>query len=65
MNWIFKFILLPLLISIPSFSNVLGDMQTFVPNTDGLDFITVHTTRPLYSDYLVLSQYLNFAKNQP
>lgn len=44
-------------------ANVLGDMQTFVPNTDGLDFITVHTTRPLYSEYMVLSQYLNFAKD--
>lgn len=46
-----------------SHSNVLGDMQTFVPNTDGLDFITVHSSRPLYEDYLVLSQYLNFAKD--
>jgi OmpA-OmpF porin, OOP family len=63
MNWLFKFILLPLLISTKVFSNVLGDMQTFVPNTDGLDFITVHTSRPMYSDYLVLSQYLNFAKD--
>lgn len=63
MNWFFKFILLPLMISTNAFSNVLGDMQTFVPNTDGLDFITVHTSRPLYGDYLVLSQYLNFAKD--
>ena len=44
-------------------ANVLGDMQTFVPNTDGLDFITVHSSRPMYEDYLVLSQYLNFAKD--
>lgn len=63
MNWLFKFILLLLLISAKVFSNVLGDMQTFVPNTDGLDFITVHTSRPMYSDHLVLSQYLNFAKD--
>ncbi|MBL7546044.1 MAG: OmpA family protein [Bdellovibrionaceae bacterium] len=63
MNWFFKFILLPLLISTQAFPNVLGDMQTFVPNTDGLDFITVHTSRPLYGDYLVLSQYVNFAKD--
>lgn len=62
-KWIFRFILLPLLISTQAFPNVLGDMQTFVPNTDGLDFITVHTSRPLYGDYLVLSQYLNFAKD--
>lgn len=46
-----------------SLANVLGDMQTFVPNTDGLDFITVHSSRPLYEDYMVLSQYLNFAKD--
>lgn len=63
MNWIFKFILFPLLLCTNVYSNVLGDMQTFVPNTDGLDFITVHSTRPLYSDYLVLSQYLNYAKD--
>ncbi len=62
-KWVLKFILLPLLISTQAFPNVLGDMQTFVPNTDGLDFITVHTSRPLYGDYLVLSQYLNFAKD--
>ena len=63
MKWFLKFLLLPLLISTNVFSNVLGDMQTFVPNSDGLDFITVHTSRPMYSDYLVLSQYLNFAKD--
>lgn len=62
-KWIFKFILVPLLISSQAFPGVLGDMQTFVPNTDGLDFITVHTSRPMYSDYIVLSQYLNFAKD--
>mgnify|MGYP000958490865 FL=1 len=62
-KWILKLIVLPLLISTQAFPNVLGDMQTFVPNTDGLDFITVHTSRPLYGDYLVLSQYLNFAKD--
>jgi outer membrane protein OmpA-like peptidoglycan-associated protein len=58
-----KKVLLALLFSLPSFANVLGDMQTFVPNTDGLDFITVHSTRPMYENYLVLSQYLNFAKD--
>lgn len=62
-KWFFKIILLPLLISMHAFPSVLGDMQTFVPNTDGLDFITVHSSRPLYGDYLVLSQYLNFAKD--
>lgn len=62
-KWVLKFILLPLLVATHAFPNVLGDMQTFVPNTDGLDFITVHTSRPLYSEYLVLSQYLNFAKD--
>ncbi len=63
MNWLLKLILLPLVISTSVFANVLGDMQTFVPNTDGLDFVTVHSSRPMYSDYLVLSQYLNFAKD--
>lgn len=44
-------------------ANVLGDMQTFVPNTDNIDFITVHSSKPMYQDYIVLSQYLNFAKD--
>lgn len=62
-NFFIKIITSFILTSHLCWSNVLGDMQTFVPNTDGLDFITVHSSRPLYEDYLVLSQYLNFAKD--
>ncbi len=45
------------------FANVLGDMQTFSPNTDGLDFITVHTARPLPQGFIAFSNYLNYAKD--
>lgn len=44
-------------------ANVLGEMQTFAPNTDGLDFITVHSARPLNEGYFAFSNYLNFAKD--
>ncbi len=44
-------------------ANVLGEMQTFAPNTDGLDFITVHSARPLNDGYFAFSNYLNFAKD--
>lgn len=46
-----------------SYGNVLGDMQTFSPNTDGLDFITVHSARPLPEGYFAFSNYLNYAKD--
>lgn len=53
-----------LLLGCPSvFANVLGDMQTFSPNTDGLDFITVHTARPLPKGFFAFSNYLNYAKD--
>lgn len=55
--------LLLCLASVPAHSNVLGDMQTFQPNTDGLDFITVHTARPLPKGFFVFSNYLNYAKD--
>lgn len=42
--------------------NVLGDMQTFAPNTDGLDFITVHTGRPLKQGWWAFSNYVNYAR---
>lgn len=44
-------------------ANVLGEMETFAPNTDGLDFITVHTARPLEKNYFAFSNYLNYAKD--
>lgn len=56
-------ILLSILFPLNSMANVLGDMQTFSPNTDGLDFITVHTARPLDKDFWVFSNYLNYAKD--
>jgi outer membrane protein OmpA-like peptidoglycan-associated protein len=52
-----------MLASFRAYSNVLGDMQTFQPNTDGLDFITVHTARPLPQGFFVFSNYLNYAKD--
>lgn len=59
------YLLLPLLLSasLRTQANVLGDMQTFQPNTDGLDFITVHTARPLPEGFVVFSNYLNYAKD--
>lgn len=51
------------LFATPTFANVLGDMQTFSPNTDGLDFITVHTARPLPKGFFAFSNYLNYAKD--
>ncbi|MCB9072724.1 MAG: OmpA family protein [Bdellovibrionaceae bacterium] len=44
-------------------ANVLGDMQTFSSNTDGLDFITVHSARPLQKGYLGLNTHITYAKN--
>lgn len=58
-----KSILLALCLSSTAQANVLGDMQTFSPNTDGLDFITVHSARPLPKDFWVFSNYLNYAKD--
>lgn len=55
--------LLSLLFPLSAMANVLGDMQTFSPNTDGLDFISVHSARPLPQGYFVFSNYLNFAKD--
>lgn len=51
--------LLPVSVS----ANVLGDMQTFAPNTDGRDFITVHTGRPLDKGWWAFSNYANYARN--
>lgn len=48
---------------LPTFANVLGDMQTFSPNTDGLDFISVHSSRIPTKGYLVLSGHLTYARN--
>ncbi len=47
----------------PCFANVLGDMQTFAPNTDGLDFITVHSARSLNEGHFAFSNYINMAKD--
>ena len=50
-------------ISLSAHANVLGDMQTFAPNTDGLDFITVHSARALNEGHFAFSNYLNYAKD--
>lgn len=52
-----------LLLSSSARANVLGDMQTFAPNTDGLDFITVHSARSLNEGHFAFSNYLNIAKD--
>ncbi len=57
------FLILATLLSQSTYANVLGDMQTFSPNTDGLDFVTVHTARPLPVKYWVFSNYLNYAQD--
>ena len=57
-----SWILLCLLTS-TAHANVLGDMQTFAPNSDGLDFITIHTSRPLNKGYFALGGHLSFAKD--
>jgi outer membrane protein OmpA-like peptidoglycan-associated protein len=44
-------------------ANVLGDMQTFVPNTDGLDFITVHSSRPLNQGFFAVGGHFSYARN--
>ena len=44
-------------------ANVLGDMQTFAPNTDGLDFVTVHTSRPLNKGFFAFGGHFSYAKD--
>lgn len=44
-------------------ANVLGDMQTFVPNTDGLDFISVHSSRPLTKGFFAFGGHFSYAKD--
>lgn len=52
-----------LLLAQNTLANVLGDMQTFSSNTDGLDFITVHSARPLSKGYLGINSHITYAKN--
>ncbi len=60
----FKYLLISFLALSPfAKANVLGEMQTFAPNTDGLDFITVHSARPLNKGFFAFSNYLNYAKD--
>jgi OmpA-OmpF porin, OOP family len=54
---------LSLVISQLTFANVLGDMQTFAPSSDGQDFITVHSARPLKKKFWAFSGYFNYAKD--
>jgi OmpA-OmpF porin, OOP family len=44
-------------------ANVLGDFQTFAPNTDGLDFVTVHSSRPLTQRYFSFGGHFSYAKD--
>jgi outer membrane protein OmpA-like peptidoglycan-associated protein len=52
-----------LFVSLNARANVLGEMQTFAPNTDGLDFITVHSARALNEGHFAFSNYFNYAKD--
>lgn len=57
-------LVLPLfLIASLSRANVLGDFQTFAPNTDGLDFVTVHTSRGLTKGFLSVGAHFSVAKD--
>lgn len=56
-------LILLMAMSIQSHANVLGDMQTFVPNTDGLDFITVHSSRPLNEGFFAVGGHFSYAKD--
>ncbi len=38
-------------------------METFAPNSDGLDFITVHTSRPLNKGYFALGGHFSYARD--
>ena len=53
-----------LLLPTSSRGNIVGtDAQNFVPTTDGLDFVTVHSSRTLAPGILNTGAYLNYAKN--
>ena len=51
------------LISTQISANVLGDFQTFVPNTDGLFFITVDSAQTLKKNTINGNAYLSYAKD--
>ena len=51
------------LVSTQISANVLGDFQTFVPNTDGLFFITVDSAQTLKKNTIVGNAYLSYAKD--
>ncbi len=55
--------LVGLLFSVHIFANVLGDFQTFVPNTDGLFFVTVDSGQTLKKNTIVGNAYLSYAKD--
>jgi outer membrane protein OmpA-like peptidoglycan-associated protein len=47
-----------------AWANVLGtDAQNFVPTTDGIDFVTVHSSETLRPGYLNFGFFLNYATN--
>ncbi|MFN3454015.1 MAG: OmpA family protein [Pseudobdellovibrio sp.] len=52
-----------LLLTETTYANVLGDFQTFVPNTDGLFFITVDSGQTLKKHTIVGNAYLSYAKD--
>lgn len=60
---LFSFIIGLSLFSTHAFANVLGDFQTFVPNTDGLFFITVDSAQTLKKNTIVGNAYLSYAKD--
>lgn len=50
--------------SSPAFGNVVGvDTQNFNPITDGLDYVTVHSSKTLEPGIINLGVFLNYAVN--
>lgn len=57
-------IVLVLWSAVPAFANVVGaDTQNFNPITDGLDFVTVHSSETLEPGLVNFGFFLNFAVN--
>jgi outer membrane protein OmpA-like peptidoglycan-associated protein len=57
-------LILSLFLTAKSFANVVGaDTQNFNPTTDGLDFVTVHSSETLQPGIFNLGLFLNYAVN--
>ncbi len=57
-------ILVSMFLTDVAFSNVIGsDMQNFNTTSDGLDYVTVHSSKTLEPGYFNLGLFMNYAKN--